>query len=421
MKRFIKYSLCIVLVLSLILNIGCKKENNNPDKEANIGNGIEVFMPQTVTDDKITASNINETKITAQEEKSLWSYKYLNDDEKRVYRIMLTMVKNLSEGWANVGHLGKNSSVIVAKSFRALSNDFPEYYWMPSSYYINLNDGQTFVSFKKNSVEDSYGYTKDEVSFNADEFSDAILRIIEKTHKATTPFEKEVIIHDQLCKYVTYDSEFKGQEESDLYSAFGALVYGRAVCEGYARAFKLLCKYAGIECILVTGDSKGVGHMWNMVNIEDNWYHVDVTWDDLREKPLHTYLNVTEFYIRADHDIDITYSNADSSLIANGNSYNFSLPEAKSDELNFYKKRGLILSDNPVETFANALIKSYKNGETYAELLFENSDCQKDFKENYETYVVEIQKKCIEKQGKMKFKLQTISFPSNTCVIYITS
>ena len=421
MKSFIKCLLCLSIVLSLILNTGCKKSNDNPDREADVDKGIEVLVPQTENNSNLVAVNIKEAQISPTEEKNLWSYKYLNDDEKRVYRIMLTMVKNLSEGWANMGYLGKDSSVTVAKAYRALANDFPEYYWMPSSYYINLSSGKTSISFKKNDAQNCYGYTAEEVDSNAEEFSDAIQRIIEKTDKANTPFEKELIIHDQLCKYVIYDSEFEGQVESDLYSAFGALVYGRAVCEGYARAFKLLCKYAGIECILITGDSKGVGHMWNMVNIENNWYHIDVTWDDLRAEPLHTYFNVTELFIRADHDIDISYSSADYTLIAQGNSYNFFVPKATATSLNYYRKNGLVLGENGVEAFSGALISAYEKGDTYAEMLFENSDYQRDFKENYEDYVVEIQQTIIDKMGKMKFKLQTISFPSGTCVIYFKS
>lgn len=418
MKSFIKCLLCLIISLCFIISTGCKEIEKAPDKEAFVDKGIEVLVPQTENNSNIVALKVKEAKISAEEEKYLWSYKYLNDDEKAVYRIMLTMVRNLSEGWANLGYLGNNRSVIVAKAYRALSNDFPEYYWMPSSYYINVSKGETSVSFKKNDAQDGYGYTAKEVADNAEEFSDSIQRFVEKTYKADTLFEKEVILHDMLCKYVTYDSEFEGEEESDLYSAFGALVYGRAVCEGYARAFKLICKFAGIECILVTGDSKGVGHMWNMVNLDGQWYHVDVTWDDLRAEPLHTYLNVTELFIRADHDIDITYDVADSTLIAQGNSYNFYLPKATDTDLNYYRKNGLVLKENAVETFADALISAYEKGDTYAEMLFENSDYQKDFKENYEDYVVEIQQNTIDKLGKMKFKLQTISFPLGSCVIY---
>lgn len=57
------------------------------------------------------------------------------------------------------------------------------------------------------------------------------------------------------------------------------------LCEGYARAFKVLCDRLYIPCVLVSGcaiDSNGEGgeHMWNSVQMEDGaWYGVDITWN----------------------------------------------------------------------------------------------------------------------------------------------
>ncbi|MBQ7784011.1 MAG: hypothetical protein IJ368_08590, partial [Oscillospiraceae bacterium] len=61
-------------------------------------------------------------------------------------------------------------------------------------------------------------------------------------------------------------------------SIYGALVEKKALCEGYAKAFSYLCNIAGIENMIVTGYTD-VDHMWNMVRIDDSWYHVDVGWD----------------------------------------------------------------------------------------------------------------------------------------------
>ena len=58
------------------------------------------------------------------------------------------------------------------------------------------------------------------------------------------------------------------------------------VCEGYARAFKVLCDELEIPCVLTEGVAKatvedaGGGHMWNYVQIDGGWYAVDVTWND---------------------------------------------------------------------------------------------------------------------------------------------
>ncbi|MBQ7373884.1 MAG: leucine-rich repeat protein [Clostridia bacterium] len=53
------------------------------------------------------------------------------------------------------------------------------------------------------------------------------------------------------------------------------------VCEGYARALKVLCDRVGIDCTLVSGNAKGEAHMWNLVKLDDGkWYGVDSTWND---------------------------------------------------------------------------------------------------------------------------------------------
>ena len=62
----------------------------------------------------------------------------------------------------------------------------------------------------------------------------------------------------------------------------GVFLEPGAVCEGYARAFKMLCDRENIPCMLVVGNfEEDIGHMWCYVLMEDNkWYSVDVTWDD---------------------------------------------------------------------------------------------------------------------------------------------
>ena len=72
----------------------------------------------------------------------------------------------------------------------------------------------------------------------------------------------------------------------------------RPVCEGYARAFKLLCDELGVPCMLITGEGVSgelrESHMWNAVLLDGAWYAVDVTWDDplyleARGEPRYTY------------------------------------------------------------------------------------------------------------------------------------
>ena len=63
--------------------------------------------------------------------------------------------------------------------------------------------------------------------------------------------------------------------------AYGPLVELRGICSGLAWAFKTLMDEANIECICVSGFLKEdlkTGHMWNLVKIDGQFYHVDPTW-----------------------------------------------------------------------------------------------------------------------------------------------
>ncbi len=115
------------------------------------------------------------------------------------------------------------------------------------------------------------------------EMTDTLSKVVNSfIPKGDTLYDRVKSIHDYICELTVYTDPEKAPH---VYSAYGALVDHRSVCEGYAEAFKLICDRNGIECILVSG--KGVtstqteNHMWNYVRMDDGqWYAVDATWDD---------------------------------------------------------------------------------------------------------------------------------------------
>lgn len=107
-------------------------------------------------------------------------------------------------------------------------------------------------------------------------------------------------IHDALVRYVNYELE-----ADDKFNASGAIIDKRAVCQGYAMAFTYLCQAAGIECVTVKGDTEFGGHAWNMVKINNQWYHVDVCWDD-SELYDYEYFCITEEKISLTHTLSMS-------------------------------------------------------------------------------------------------------------------
>ncbi len=120
-------------------------------------------------------------------------------------------------------------------------------------------------------------------------------------------YEKALVLHDYIvknCRYNIEDLQNNNLEEDD-YTAYGTLIIGESVCSGYAETYRTLLMMCGIESRTVSGKTDGEAHAWNLVKINENWYHVDVTWDDpvpdTGDYVYHNYFNVTDEVISADH------------------------------------------------------------------------------------------------------------------------
>ena len=88
--------------------------------------------------------------------------------------------------------------------------------------------------------------------------------------------KKIIKIHDYICNNVDY--AYNSTEEQ-IYTAYGALCTGKAVCQGYAVLFYRLCKEAGLSVRIISGTGNGGPHAWNIVRIGSKYYNVDCTWD----------------------------------------------------------------------------------------------------------------------------------------------
>ncbi len=122
-------------------------------------------------------------------------------------------------------------------------------------------------------------------------------------------FEVELALHDRMLAACSYHREAGESHDYDRYptafTAMGALVDGQAVCEGYSRGMQLLLKRAGFSVTLATGfNEKNEPHMWNIVTVNGQNYHLDPTWNDVDERARHTFFNLSTAAITRTHTID---------------------------------------------------------------------------------------------------------------------
>lgn len=94
--------------------------------------------------------------------------------------------------------------------------------------------------------------------------------------------QKEKYIHDYMIRNWTYDETLgNGGARLEPYTVYGAFCQKTAVCEGFAKAAKLLLDILGVHTLVLSGEvkSSSAGHSWNVVKIDDLAYHLDITFD----------------------------------------------------------------------------------------------------------------------------------------------
>lgn len=100
--------------------------------------------------------------------------------------------------------------------------------------------------------------------------------------KFSTDYQKIRYFHETICNLTYYDGTWTSKGFGDIYQMYNVFNGEPVVCEGYAKAFKHLCDQSGIGCLILEGSMGGGPHMWNYVELDGNWYLVDITNDDGR-------------------------------------------------------------------------------------------------------------------------------------------
>ena len=206
-------------------------------------------------------------------------YGMLDRDMRTLYRQIYANAMEMKTSFAPAVEVTADE---VRDVFEAVYNDHPELFWLETSYSCKyLQSGKC--------IELTLRYNKaaNDLEESKRQFEAAADRILTGAKELSGDAEKEKYIHDTLIEQVAYHA---GTDMNQ--SAYSALVEGRSVCAGYARAFQYLMMELGIPCYYCTGYS-GEDHAWNIVKLDDDYYNVDVTWDDT-EPSTCDYFNKTD-------------------------------------------------------------------------------------------------------------------------------
>lgn len=108
-------------------------------------------------------------------------------------------------------------------------------------------------------------------------------------------YQKTKAIYDYIASNIDYADSVN---DTDLYSAYGALINNEAVCQGYSQLLYRLLSEAGVRNRVVEGTSEGINHAWNLADIDGTCYLMDVTWDSTFNG------RTTHYFLKGSSDFD---------------------------------------------------------------------------------------------------------------------
>ena len=143
--------------------------------------------------------------------------------------------------------------------------------------------------------------------------------VAELVTEKTSAYTRAKVMHDWLIYNADYDLTYKEHDPE------GVLLHGSGVCQSYAMAYEMLLEAAGVQNRLVIGDT--INHAWNIVKLDDEWFHVDTTWDD----PTGGGSERDDYFLLSDKDIVDDHIEWVGYDYFKGKGYNVDTPVADSD------------------------------------------------------------------------------------------
>ena len=205
-------------------------------------------------------------------------YNMLNDGGKSLYRQIYANTLALNTAFRPIQQVSMDTMQMIILS---VVFDHPELFWLDTTFYQEYDYQGVAVKLRLR----YYDKITDIPAAN-NQFMAAADAIVAGASGLTDDYAKELYIHNILADKLTYKHNPLDQ------SAYSAIVGNETVCAGYAKAFQYLMQRLGVPTYLCAGYA-GEMHAWDIIKLGDNYYNVDVTWDD-QDPTVYDYFNLSD-------------------------------------------------------------------------------------------------------------------------------
>ena len=225
-------------------------------------------------------------------------YNHMDKQKQTVYHGILQGITSLADEF-QIPALDGDALYDV---FFQMRLDHPEVFWATGYKYRYYKDSPNIIFIPE------YLFDKGKIKEHQKAMKSRVEKLV-RPAQSLSEWEKEKYVHDFICQNVHYDKLKKAYSHEII----GPLGQGVGVCEGIAKAVKVLLDALGVWCVIaICGNNpeKGIKyrHTWNIVRIGGAYYHLDATFDntlgksDKVEDIRYDYFNLDDGHIFKDHE-----------------------------------------------------------------------------------------------------------------------
>ncbi len=232
----------------------------------------------------------------------------LNQKEQKAYDILVEGIARRKDE-ISVPAINEHE---LERVHTAVNYDYPDF------FYVNFYSYKYIIGKYHTEIQINYTMSAKEASKIKRDIDKVANQIVAKS-KNLSELEAERYLNDELRKNAVY-----GKTEGKEFNAqnlMGAFLDGKCVCEGFAKAFKYLADMIKLKSIIAVGyagtkSGEIERHAWNIVRIDSQSYHLDVTYnnveyDDGGKNIIYfsrAYFNLSDREIMRDHVMDTMFT-----------------------------------------------------------------------------------------------------------------
>lgn len=300
---------------------------------------------------------------------SRYAFNLLREDEKVVYNTVLSAINAFAPEVSQFGTSVTEPQLKMIVDY--VMRDHPELIWFQHGSTFYFDPTTQIVS----RLSLRYCMSQEEAVRRQSEINASLESFVSSVDPSLGDYDLTLKIYENIIDLVDYDTIGLERQNGnrivdpevpdDLRSIYGVFVNKKAVCAGYAKAMQYLLNMYGVECTYVTSST----HAWNLLKVEGDYYHMDVTWGDgtdtKAEKNQLSKINYDCFCITTAEVLRLKEHEPEASL---------PLPECTATKCNYHIRNGLYFESYDADRIKSIVCDNVKAGKLDVSIKFATAE-----------------------------------------------